>query len=148
MTEIDWTHRVPESYQEVLAYLEACWPKTTLRETVRSYPFERLRELLASVGLSERTGEYIGVTGTKGKGSIARIAVEILRQHGLKAGLFSSPHLVRVEERISINGLPIAPEPFAERFGAAMRAQRAAGLDDLGITPLLLALALTYFRDE
>ena len=36
MTEIDWTKRVPASYQEVLAFLEACWPKTRLREPVRA----------------------------------------------------------------------------------------------------------------
>lgn len=136
------------TYQELLAYLDANWIKTSLREPVSSYPFDRLLALLARFGSPERHGEYVGVTGSKGKGSIARLTAEVLRAHGLRVGLFTSPHLVRVEERIDLDGRAMPPELFARRFGAALAEQRAAGLDELGVTSLLLALALAYFRDQ
>jgi dihydrofolate synthase/folylpolyglutamate synthase len=135
-------------YQELVVYLEANWPKTTLREPVRDYPFDRLLALLARLGSPEQHGEYVGVTGSKGKGSIGRLLAEVLRAHGLRVGVFSSPHLVRVEERVELDGSPLAPEVFANRFGLVLQQQRAAGLEDLGITPVLLGLALSYFRDE
>src|SRR5437868_3935874 len=98
------------TYEELVAYLDANWPKTSLREPVRHFPFDRLRELLAAMGSPERRGEYVAVTGSKGKGSIARMTADILQAHGLRVGLFSSPHLVRVEERIELDGHPIAAE--------------------------------------
>jgi dihydrofolate synthase/folylpolyglutamate synthase len=135
-------------YQQVLAYLDANWHKTSLSAPVKSYPFDRLRALLARLGSPERQLECVGVTGSKGKGSIAKLTAEILRAHGLRVGMFSSPHLVRVEERVELDGQSLAPELFARRFGEALEVQRAAGLEDLAVTPLLLALALAWFRDE
>lgn len=135
------------NYAELLAYLDAHWIKTTLRSPVSDYPFERLRALLARLDHPDLQLECVGITGSKGKGSIARLLAAILQAHGLKVGLFTSPHLVRVEERVQLDGRPLPPERFADRFGRALAEQRAAGLEDLGVTPLLLALGLAWFRD-
>ncbi len=52
----------------------------------------------------------IHLAGTNGKGSTASLVAKILQQHGLKVGLYTSPHLVRFNERIRINGSPISDE--------------------------------------
>lgn len=56
------------------------------------------------------------MAGTKGKGSTAAITESIVRHHGYKTGLFTSPHLVTVRERIKINGKAISEEKFVEHF--------------------------------
>ncbi|CAD6241180.1 GSCOCG00009202001-RA-CDS [Cotesia congregata] len=58
----------------------------------------------------------IHVAGTKGKGSTCAFTESILRYHGHKTGLYTSPHLVSVRERIRINGQSISEELFSEEF--------------------------------
>jgi dihydrofolate synthase/folylpolyglutamate synthase len=55
----------------------------------------------------------IHIAGTNGKGSVAAMSESMLRHSGLKTGLYTSPHLVRVEERIRINGCPVSPRSFS-----------------------------------
>jgi dihydrofolate synthase/folylpolyglutamate synthase len=56
----------------------------------------------------------IHITGSNGKTSTARIATSLLAAHGLTVGTFTSPHLERVEERLSINGVQATPDEFAQ----------------------------------
>lgn len=58
----------------------------------------------------------IHIAGTKGKGSVCAFCESILRSHGLKTGLITSPHLIEVRERIRINGKPIDHKTFADYF--------------------------------
>ncbi|KAG8178843.1 hypothetical protein JTE90_016513 [Oedothorax gibbosus] len=58
----------------------------------------------------------IHVAGTKGKGSTCAFTESVLRKHGYKTGFYSSPHLISVNERIRINGLPLPKEAFASYF--------------------------------
>ena len=55
----------------------------------------------------------IHIAGTNGKGSVAAMSESILRHAGLVTGLYTSPHLVRVEERIRVNGRQISARSFA-----------------------------------
>jgi dihydrofolate synthase/folylpolyglutamate synthase len=84
------------------------------------------------------------VVGTNGKGSTATILAELLRAHGLRAGLYTSPHFQSVRERILVDGAPL-PEDAWARLGAETL-RRAEGL---GLTyfELLTALAITAFED-
>ncbi|MDR9451608.1 MAG: dihydrofolate synthase, partial [Acidimicrobiia bacterium] len=75
---------------------------------------ERTRELLELLGDPQQTYPIIHITGSNGKTSTARIATSLLAAHGLTAGTFTSPHLERVEERLSINGVHAGQEDFAE----------------------------------
>jgi dihydrofolate synthase / folylpolyglutamate synthase len=134
------------NYAELQSFLDTNWLKTSLGRTVGFYPFDRLRALLARLGSPELDGEFIGVTGSKGKGSTALLTTEILRAHGLQVGLFTSPHLIRIEERVRLDGRQLGPEEFAARFSQVLAEQQAAGLTDIGITPVLLGLALCWFR--
>jgi dihydrofolate synthase/folylpolyglutamate synthase len=66
-----------------------------------------MRSLLHRLGDPHRVLRIVHVAGTKGKGSTAAMLEAILRQAGYRTGLFTSPHLCRVEERFQVNGQPI-----------------------------------------
>lgn len=84
------------------------------------------------------------VVGTNGKGSTATILAELLRAHGLRAGLYTSPHFVSVRERVRVDGALLSEAAWA-RLGA-----RAVALSDgLGLTyfELLTAVAVLAFGE-
>lgn len=82
----------------------------------KAYNLDRTRSLLAAVGDPHLRLRVVHVTGTKGKGSTAMMIAAILRQLGMRVGLFTSPHLVHVRERIQVDGRPIPPAAFAARM--------------------------------
>ncbi len=133
-------------YHELIGFLEQHWTKTVRSTPVTSFPFERLKSLLSTLDISLDDRNWVHITGSKGKGSVAKMTADLLHAHGLRVGLFTSPHLERVEERIQIDGHPLSPERFARVFSRCRKVQEQAGLTDLGITPLLLAMALLVFR--
>ncbi|RPJ03238.1 MAG: bifunctional folylpolyglutamate synthase/dihydrofolate synthase [Candidatus Aminicenantes bacterium] len=75
---------------------------------------ENIAALCLALGNPQNRFLSIHVAGTNGKGSVSAMLAEIMRGHGLKTGLYTSPHLVRVEERIRVNGREIAPKRFRE----------------------------------
>ena len=79
----------------------------------RLAPTRRVVELL---GDPQRAYPIIHITGTNGKTSTSRITESILRAYGLRTGLLTSPHLVRVNERIVIDGEPISNEAFVANY--------------------------------
>ncbi|MCU1515086.1 MAG: folylpolyglutamate synthase [Microbacteriaceae bacterium] len=79
----------------------------------RLEPTRRVVELL---GDPQRAYPIIHITGTNGKTSTSRITESILRSYGLRTGLLTSPHLVRINERIMIDGEPITNEAFVTNY--------------------------------
>ena len=73
---------------------------------------ERMRLLLAELGSPEQNLPVIHVAGTKGKGSTAAMIAAALTAAGYRTGLFTSPHLLQIEERIQVDGQCIEPEDF------------------------------------
>jgi dihydrofolate synthase/folylpolyglutamate synthase len=69
---------------------------------------DNIKEFLGRLDNPERGFRSIHVTGTNGKGSVCAIAAEILRAHGLRVGLYTSPHMVDFRERITINNRRIS----------------------------------------
>ncbi|HIU64026.1 MAG TPA: bifunctional folylpolyglutamate synthase/dihydrofolate synthase [Candidatus Avacidaminococcus intestinavium] len=74
---------------------------------------ERIEALLKELGNPEQQVKFVHVTGTNGKGSVSSMIADILLASGVKTGKFISPHLVRYNERIELNGQPISDEEFA-----------------------------------
>jgi dihydrofolate synthase/folylpolyglutamate synthase len=101
---------------------------------------ENIRALLASLGNPHDEYIKVQVAGTNGKGSVCAFLDSICRKAGIKTGLFTSPHLVSITERIRIDGLDINETEFA---GLATRvretAERLLAEGTLGYTP-------TYFE--
>jgi dihydrofolate synthase/folylpolyglutamate synthase len=112
---------------------------------------ERIQELLRRMGHPEKETEFIHVGGTNGKGSTAVMIAEILKQSGMKVGLFTSPHLYSYNERIRINGEKIAEEDIAclltdMRFH--LDGMVASGYEHPTEFEVSTALALCYFARE
>jgi dihydrofolate synthase/folylpolyglutamate synthase len=109
---------------------------------------DRMRALLERLGNPHRELRVVHVAGSKGKGSTAAMLETVLRQAGYRTGLFTSPHLCRVEERIQIDGVPIAPAELTalmEKIAgevAALDARRKAGAQ--GVTFFEVATALGF----
>jgi dihydrofolate synthase/folylpolyglutamate synthase len=108
------------------------------------------RVLLAALGHPENRFPTVLVAGTNGKGSTAATLASILQASGLKAGLYTSPHLIRINERICLNGEPIADDDFALLHDVVDRtAERLVGEGDLPWHPsffeTLTAMAFEYF---
>src|SRR6059036_3198872 len=74
---------------------------------------ERMRALLRLLGDPHDRVRLVHVTGTKGKGSTCAMLASILRAAGHCVGLFTSPHLEHVLERIQVDGVPISPTELA-----------------------------------
>ncbi len=79
----------------------------------RLEPTRRAAQLL---GDPQRNYGIIHITGTNGKTSTARIIERILREHGLRTGRLTSPHLVHFNERIALDGEPVSDEVFVETY--------------------------------
>lgn len=77
---------------------------------------ERTRRVLELLDDPQRTYRVVHITGTNGKTSTARIIESLIRAHGLRTGLFTSPHLERFTERILIDGEPIADAAVADAW--------------------------------
>ena len=100
---------MPETHHEIVQRLIARWPEHRIAPgTAR---VEALCELL---GTPQRSYPVIQVAGTNGKGSTAIMIDALLRALGLRTGRFTSPHLIDVTERISIDGEPISADTFDE----------------------------------
>ena len=80
----------------------------------RKFDLEHMRALIEALGHPERRFPSIIIAGTNGKGSTSAMLASILRQAGYRIGLYTSPHLMRVNERIAINGEAISDAEFAE----------------------------------
>jgi dihydrofolate synthase/folylpolyglutamate synthase len=85
------------------------------RQEQRILPgLDRMQRALDGLGRPERAFTSVLVLGTNGKGSTAALLAGILQAHGLRVGLYTSPHLIAVEERIRTDGAVIAPPRLAE----------------------------------
>src|SRR5262245_44162701 len=74
---------------------------------------DRMHALLRRLDDPQRRLRVVHVAGSKGKGSTAAMLAAVLRRAGYRTGLFTSPHLCRIEERIQVAGQPISAEEFA-----------------------------------
>ncbi len=113
---------------------------------------ERMEELLRRLGEPQRGLPVVHVAGSKGKGTVSYLTARLLAERGYKVGLYTSPHLQDVRERIVIGARPIAPERFAELFARLRPVAEAMRDSGPGRAPtyfeLLTALAFLAFKAE
>ncbi len=86
---------------------------------------ERMRALLRRLGDPQDRVRLVHVTGTKGKGSTCAMITSVLRAAGYRVGLFTSPHLEHVEERVQVDGAPISRAELVARMAEVAPAVRA-----------------------
>ena len=88
----------------------------------RKFDLEAIRSILGALGNPERRYPTAIVAGTNGKGSTCAMLAAILERAGYRTGLYTSPHLVRVNERIRVNGQGLSDDDFAAAFTTVHRA--------------------------
>jgi dihydrofolate synthase/folylpolyglutamate synthase len=117
------------------------------------FDLAHMRVLLAALNHPEQRFPSVLIAGTNGKGSTAATLVSILRASGLKTGLYTSPHLIRINERIRVNGHEIGDQDFARLHGAVdAAAEKLVERGDLPWHPsffeMMTAIAFEHFARE
>ena len=98
------------NYEEAVAYIEDI-PRFTTKNSL-----DHTRECLRRLGDPQRKFRVIHVAGTNGKGSTCAFITSVLREAGYSCGLFTSPHLVEINERFQINEEVIDDDTFLRAF--------------------------------
>ena len=129
------------NYAEALKYLEGVsW--LGIRPGL-----ERIEELLRRLGSPERRCRYVHVAGTNGKGSTSAMLAAMLTAAGYRTGLYTSPHLLRLTERMRIDGAEISPEELAGAVAALARAAEGMA-EPCTEFELITAAALWWFAER
>ena len=135
------------SFEDAVEYLEGHVNFEQQSPTKEGAPsLDRARTLAAAMGDPQTCAPVIHLTGTNGKGSTARIVTALLNAHGLSVGLYTSPDLERVTERLSWNGQPISDEDFAQQLEAIAELEAHTGIRPTRFDILTLA-AYRWFAD-
>jgi dihydrofolate synthase / folylpolyglutamate synthase len=115
---------------------------------------DRITEVCGLLGDPQKAFRAVHVTGTNGKTTTTRLVERLLREHGLRTGRFTSPHLVEVRERIAVDGEPLSPERFVEVYDDVLpyvelvdQRSTAAGEPRMSFFEVLVAMAYAAFAD-
>lgn len=109
---------------------------------------ENTKKLLESLGNPEKDKKIIHVAGTNGKGSVCSYMESVLREAGNQVGMFTSPHLIYINERIQINRTPIEDEEFVsvfEKVYGASKQMEENGYLHPAFFEFLFAMAMVAF---
>jgi len=140
------------SYQTAVARMYTLGHELA-QTTSQKFDLAHMRVLLGALNHPEQRFPSVLIAGTNGKGSTAATLASILTVSGLKTGLYTSPHLVRINERIRINGREIADDDFALLHDVVERtAERLVEEGDLPWHPsffeMLTAIAFEHFAQN
>jgi dihydrofolate synthase/folylpolyglutamate synthase len=132
-------------FDQALAELDSRQPEHMPRPDL-----DRIRALASLLDDPQLRYPTIHVTGTNGKTTTARIASAVACAHGLSTGLFTSPHLLSVIERIRLCDEPIAESEFAEEYEHLLPFLRSVDARGVRVTyfEALTALAYLWFADK
>ena len=140
------------SYAAALEQLNAMAPELFSKpgQPRRKFSLDQVRTLLTALGDPHKRFRSVLIAGTNGKGSTAATLASILIESGLKTGLYTSPHLERVNERVRIGRTLISDDDFARLFfrvdDTAQQLVRDGALPQLpSFFEFLTALAFEYF---
>jgi len=141
--------QVPSDYASITEQLLGRWPENAIEPSLT-----RITAVMDLLGEPQRAYPVIQVAGTNGKSSTARMIASLLRSLGLRVGLYTSPHLVDMRERIEIDGELISAEDFVQAAGdvAPFIAAVDARAEAEGGTPVtffetMTAIAFAAFAD-
>ena len=113
----------------------------------RIFTLDRMIRCVEALGRPDRAFRTIHVTGTKGKGSVSRMLAALLRATGARVGLYTSPHIEQLCERIDVEGAPVSEQTFVAAFNELRPLLEGAG-KELTHFELLTAAAFCAFRTE
>lgn len=123
---------------------------TPVRYSREVFDLQRVKEVLSALDDPQEAYPIVHVAGTKGKGSVCAMIASVLQHAGLRVGLFSKPHLIRLNERISIDGREIPNEAFTQVMNELLPQLEERRLEGRPLTffDLITVLALKYFAEQ
>ena len=113
---------------------------------IEGLSLDTMRRLMHVLGDPHRSFPVIHLTGTNGKGSVARMATSLLVESGLTVGTYASPHLERINERICRNGELIDDGELADAIADVVAVEELAGVDASWFE-LMTAAAFRWFAE-
>lgn len=134
------------TYQQALDYIYSFADyskKRTYRYSADVFDLSRVRQLLELLGNPQERFASVHIAGTKGKGSVSALIASALRAAGHKVGLYTSPHLLRLRERIRVDGEDIPQQALAELVTKIR--ETASAIDGLTTYEVITALGFMYF---
>ena len=145
MTDLPPDARPAQTFDEVEDALLSRWPETKLEPSL-----DRIRAFTELLGEPQRSFRVVHLTGTNGKTSTSRMIEALLRALELRTGRFTSPHLERMSERISIDGEPLDDESFVRVFNEIAPYTHLVDADQphpLSFFETVVAMAYAAFAD-
>ena len=133
------------NYQEAVTYIENI-PRFEIAE-----PLAHAKELLRRVDEPQNSFKVIHVAGTNGKGSVCAYLDAMFQAGGFKCGLFTSPHLVRMNERFKINGEEMSDDDFMRIFNivkAVIDDFVSEGKEHPSYFEIVFVMGALYFREQ
>jgi dihydrofolate synthase / folylpolyglutamate synthase len=144
---------MPLTFAEALSYLDSFINyerQARVAYTREAFDLTEFERFLARLDDPHRRLQTVVVAGTKGKGSTAAMLASIAQASGLKVGLYTSPHLCSIRERLRVNGEMVSEEVFAELVDDLMPHIEAAGMAGVRrfrtFFEILTAMALVHFQ--
>lgn len=125
-------------------FLEQCYQQ---QKMLRHWDLENMYVLLEKLGNPQQKLKCIHITGTNGKGSTVAFLQHILIEAGYKVGVYTSPHLVKINERIKINETMIADQELNE-YIKKIRSITAEDTMTYSFFEIITAIAFCYFADK
>lgn len=122
--------------------------QTRVSYTTNNFSLSRMNRLLVALGNPHRKFRAVQIAGTKGKGSTATMVAEMLHGCGYKVGLYTSPHVSTIRERICINGEMVPELTFTHLFREVAPAARSIKGVEPTYFELLTAAAFLHFAKE
>ncbi len=138
------------TYAKALRYLSSLTDYERLRivrYNDQHFSLDRMRTLLKRLGNPQDSFRSIHVAGTKGKGSTCAMIASMLQANGYKVGLYTSPHLLDIRERIQINGEMVSQQDFAKLI-RHMEPIVARSRPTPTYFDVITAIAFKYFADQ
>ncbi len=137
-------------FKSALRFLETLTDYERLRivrYNTQNFDLDRMRHLLKKLGNPHEQYKSVHIAGTKGKGSTCAMVANMLQANGYKVGLYTSPHLVDIRERIQVNGVMIPHADFSRLMRLVepivMRAKPMPTFFDV-----MTAVAFKYFAEQ
>ena len=139
------------SYLRDLAFLHAQTDYERMRivrYNTTTFNLDRMRRLLKLLDDPHMKFKSVHIAGTKGKGSTCHMLASMLQHGGLKVGLYTSPHLVDIRERICVNSRMISHSDFVKLVRRVELAVRKMPQDRLTFFEIFTAMSFCHFADE
>lgn len=139
------------SFRGAISYLDSLVNNERIigpQYTSANYGLSRITRILAALENPHRTFKTAHVAGTKGKGSTSTMLAEMLRGCGMKVGLYTSPHLLDIRERIVVDGAMISDIDFAKMVSRVAAIAPKAKVPEPTYFEVLTAAAFLYFAEK